>query len=121
MQRLEKVIYMLNRQHESLKQESDSYLPRVGSYYSLLGQFYYKQGQFENANKWVRFVENNPKETALQLTPMAVNNTLNIALGRLKKTNISDRHIQLFIVGDQLLWGAAEPLRRMLNIGLARV
>lgn len=52
MQRLEKVIYMLNRQHNSLKQGSDSYLPRVGAYYSLLGQFYYKQGQLENANKW---------------------------------------------------------------------
>jgi tetratricopeptide (TPR) repeat protein len=51
MQRLEKVIYMMNRQHESLKEESDLYLPRVGSYYSLLGQFYYKKEQFENANK----------------------------------------------------------------------
>ncbi|WP_440683433.1 aspartate-semialdehyde dehydrogenase [Cysteiniphilum halobium] len=79
------------------------------------------QQELEKANEWVRFVDNDPKLTAKHLTPMAVSNTLDIAVGRLKKTNLSDRHIQLFTVGDQLLWGAAEPLRRMLNICLARV
>ena len=79
------------------------------------------QQKLKNANEWVRFVDNDPKQTAKQLTPMAVSNTLDIAVGRLKKTNISDRHIQLFTVGDQLLWGAAEPLRRMLKICLTRI
>ncbi len=69
-----------------------------------------------SANPWVRFVENTPQETAKYLTPMAVTDTLNISVGRVKRTNLSNRHIQLFTVGDQLLWGAAEPLRRMLNI-----
>lgn len=77
--------------------------------------------KLQSANEWVRFVENEPNKTAKQLTPMAVSNTLNIALGRLKKTNISDRHIQLFTIGDQLLWGAAEPLRRVLNIFLISI
>lgn len=69
-----------------------------------------------SANKWVDFIENNPQDTAKYLTPLAVTDTLKIAVGRLKKTNISNKHIQLFTVGDQLLWGASEPLRRMLKI-----
>ena len=52
MQRLEKVVNMLNRDHEALKESSDSYLPKLGSYYALLGQFYFRQGHFENAQKW---------------------------------------------------------------------
>ena len=71
------------------------------------------------ANEYVRFVPNNPQDTAKYLTPLSVTGTLDIAIGRLKKTNISNRHIQAFTVGDQLLWGAAEPIRRMLNICLA--
>jgi len=51
MQRLEKVIYMMNQNHVHYKKDSNLYLPRVGSYYSLLGQFYYKQQHFENAHK----------------------------------------------------------------------
>lgn len=77
--------------------------------------------KIKSANEWVRFVDNDPKQTAQHLTPMAVSNTLDIEVGRLKKTNLSDRHIQLFTVGDQLLWGAAEPLRRMLNICLTHI
>ncbi|GGG03423.1 aspartate-semialdehyde dehydrogenase [Cysteiniphilum litorale] len=77
--------------------------------------------KIKSANEWVRFVDNDPQQTAKHLTPMAVSNTLDIAVGRLKKTNLSDRHIQLFTVGDQLLWGAAEPLRRMLNICLTQI
>lgn len=76
--------------------------------------------KLQHANEWVSFVANDVKQTTLKLTPVSVSNTLDIAVGRLKKTNISDRHIQLFTVGDQLLWGAAEPLRRMLNICLNR-
>jgi tetratricopeptide (TPR) repeat protein len=53
MQRLEKVIYMMNKEHENLKSEGNFYLPRVGSYYVLLGQFYFKQNHFENSYKWL--------------------------------------------------------------------
>lgn len=52
MQRLEKVIYLCNQNHETLKQNHDSYLPKLGSYYALLGQFYLKQEDYDNASKW---------------------------------------------------------------------
>ncbi|QIV93935.1 aspartate-semialdehyde dehydrogenase [Allofrancisella frigidaquae] len=74
-----------------------------------------------SANPWVKLIENTPQATAKYLTPLAVTDTLDIAVGRLKKTNLSNKHIQLFTVGDQLLWGAAEPLRRALKIILNAV
>ncbi|MBK2125524.1 aspartate-semialdehyde dehydrogenase [Fangia hongkongensis] len=70
----------------------------------------------KTANPWVQYIENDPEATWHNLTPQSVSGSLNIAVGRLKRSNTSNRHIQLFTVGDQLLWGAAEPLRRMLNI-----
>jgi aspartate-semialdehyde dehydrogenase len=70
----------------------------------------------KNGNEWVRFVDNNKEDTFKSLTPISTSGTLDIAVGRVKKTNISPYHINLFTVGDQLLWGAAEPLRRILNI-----
>ncbi len=69
-----------------------------------------------SANEYVKFVPNTPEDTAKYLTPLSVTDSLDIAVGRLKTTSISKRHIQLFTVGDQLLWGAAEPIRRTLNI-----
>ena len=74
--------------------------------------------RIKSANEWLRYVENVPEQTASQLTPLSVSGCLDIAVGRLKQSNISTRHINLFTVGDQLLWGAAEPLRRMFNICL---
>ncbi|QLE79048.1 aspartate-semialdehyde dehydrogenase [Francisella sp. Scap27] len=71
-----------------------------------------------SANEYVKFVPNTPEDTAKHLTPLSVSGSLDIAVGRLKTTSISKKHIQLFTVGDQLLWGAAEPLRRVLNICL---
>ncbi|WP_119344560.1 aspartate-semialdehyde dehydrogenase [Facilibium subflavum] len=71
------------------------------------------------ANPWVRFVENDDMQTYQQLTPLSVAGTLDIAVGRLKKSLTAPNHIHLFTVGDQLLWGAAEPLRRMLKILLS--
>lgn len=68
------------------------------------------------ANPWVKFVSNNKPETLKELTPASVSGTLDIAVGRLKRLNFGSEYISLFTVGDQLLWGAAEPLRRMLNI-----
>lgn len=78
----------------------------------------YIQNVIGSANEYVKIVANNAKDTAEKLTPLAVSGKLDIAVGRIKKTNISNKHIQLFTVGDQLLWGAAEPIRRMLNICL---
>ena len=73
----------------------------------------------KNGNEWVRFVENNKADTLSQLTPVAINGSLEIGVGRLKRMNIGEEYISLFTVGDQLLWGAAEPIRRMLNILVA--
>ena len=68
------------------------------------------------ANPWVKFVANNKPDTLRELTPASVSGTLDIAVGRLKTLKFGPEYISLFTVGDQLLWGAAEPLRRMLNI-----
>jgi aspartate-semialdehyde dehydrogenase len=70
----------------------------------------------KNGNEWVKLVDNNKDATFKDLTPISTSGSLDIAVGRVKKTNISPYHINLFTVGDQLLWGAAEPLRRVLNI-----
>lgn len=69
-----------------------------------------------NANDWVRVIPNTKEETLKHLTPADVTGTLNVPVGRLHKLNIGPEYLTLFTVGDQLLWGAAEPLRRMLKI-----
>lgn len=70
----------------------------------------------KTGNEWVRFVQNNKADTVKFLTPVSVSGTLDIAIGRLRKLNLGDEYLSAFTVGDQLLWGAAEPLRRMINI-----
>ncbi|NOY69520.1 MAG: aspartate-semialdehyde dehydrogenase [Deltaproteobacteria bacterium] len=70
----------------------------------------------QSANKWVRIVPNNQPETARDLTPAAVTGTLSVPVGRLRKLNMGNDFLSAFTVGDQLLWGAAEPVRRMLKI-----
>lgn len=67
-------------------------------------------------NKWVKYVANSKDDTLSCLTPASISGKLDIAIGRLRRLNIGKEYITLFTVGDQLLWGAAEPLRRMLNI-----
>ena len=67
-------------------------------------------------NKWLDVVEDTKEATVKRLTPVAVTGTLTVALGRLRKLNMGPEYLGAFTVGDQLLWGAAEPLRRMLNI-----
>jgi len=67
-------------------------------------------------NPWVRVVPNNKESTLHCLTPTAVSGTLNVAIGRLRKLALGSEFLAAFTVGDQLLWGAAEPLRRMLSI-----
>ena len=69
-----------------------------------------------NHNDWVRLIPNTKQATMEQLTPVAVTGTMDIPVGRLRKTNLGSQYVGAFTVGDQLLWGAAEPLRRMLRI-----
>jgi aspartate-semialdehyde dehydrogenase len=69
-----------------------------------------------NSNPWVRLIPNDRESTLRCLTPTAVSGTLNVPIGRLHKLNLGPQYLGAFTVGDQLLWGAAEPLRRMLNI-----
>jgi aspartate-semialdehyde dehydrogenase len=64
----------------------------------------------------VRVVPNNKDQTLAQLTPAAVTGTLTVPVGRLRKLAMGPEYLGAFTVGDQLLWGAAEPLRRMLRI-----
>lgn len=68
------------------------------------------------ANDWVQVVPNEREITMKSLTPAAVTGTLATPVGRLRKMSIGDEYLSAFTVGDQLLWGAAEPLRRMLRI-----
>ena len=68
------------------------------------------------ANSWVRVIPNNKESTTRCLTPTAVSGTLNVPIGRIHKLKLGPQYLGAFTVGDQLLWGAAEPLRRMLGI-----
>ena len=69
-----------------------------------------------NANPWVKVIPNDRESSMQQLTPVAVTGTLDIPVGRLRKMHMGGEYLNAFTVGDQLLWGAAEPLRRMLAI-----
>ncbi|OPH35436.1 aspartate-semialdehyde dehydrogenase [Moraxella equi] len=70
---------------------------------------------------WLDVVPNNKPDSMARLTPVAVTGTLNVAVGRLRKMNMGGEYLTAFTVGDQLLWGAAEPLRRMLAIIQGRI
>ena len=67
-------------------------------------------------NDWVKVVPNQREITLKELTPTAVTGTLSVPVGRLRKLSMGPQYLSAFTVGDQLLWGAAEPLRRMLRI-----
>ncbi|MDR1424668.1 MAG: aspartate-semialdehyde dehydrogenase [Azoarcus sp.] len=69
-----------------------------------------------SANQWVKVVPNEREITERELTPAAVTGTLSVPVGRLHKLAMGPEYLGAFTVGDQLLWGAAEPLRRMLRI-----
>jgi len=68
------------------------------------------------ANDWVKVVPNQREISLKELTPTAVTGTLSVPVGRLRKLPMGGEYLSAFTVGDQLLWGAAEPLRRMLRI-----
>ena len=74
------------------------------------------EGMLAEANDWVKVVPNRKEETLAELTPAAVTGKLSVPVGRLRKLPMGDDYLSAFTVGDQLLWGAAEPLRRMLRI-----
>jgi aspartate-semialdehyde dehydrogenase len=67
-------------------------------------------------NDWVKVVPNERQQTMDELTPAAVTGTLTVPVGRMRKLTMGNDYLSAFTVGDQLLWGAAEPLRRMLRI-----
>jgi aspartate-semialdehyde dehydrogenase len=68
------------------------------------------------SNDWVKVVPNERDATIQELTPAKVTGTLSVPIGRIRKLAMGPEYISAFTVGDQLLWGAAEPLRRMLRI-----
>lgn len=74
------------------------------------------EGMLADAHDWVRVVPNRREETLAELTPAAVTGKLTVPVGRLRKLPMGEDYLAAFTVGDQLLWGAAEPLRRMVRI-----
>jgi aspartate-semialdehyde dehydrogenase len=74
------------------------------------------QGIVAEGNEWVRVVPNRKEESLAELTPAAVTGKLTVPVGRIRKLPMGGEYLAAFTVGDQLLWGAAEPLRRMLRI-----
>jgi aspartate-semialdehyde dehydrogenase len=78
------------------------------------------EGMLAAGNPWAKVIPNNVEASRVGLTPAAVSGTLTVPVGRLRKMKMGDDYLTAFTCGDQLLWGAAEPLRRMLRILLAR-
>jgi aspartate-semialdehyde dehydrogenase len=78
------------------------------------------ESMLAQANDWVKVVPNKRDITIKELTPTAVTGTLTVPIGRLRKLPMGGQYLSAFTVGDQLLWGAAEPLRRMLRILLQK-
>jgi len=74
------------------------------------------ESMLAEANDWVKVVPNRREESLAELTPAAVSGKLSVPVGRLRKLPMGEDYLTAFTVGDQLLWGAAEPLRRMLRI-----
>ena len=74
------------------------------------------EGMLAEGNEWVKVVPNRKEESLAELTPAAVSGKLAVPVGRLRKLPMGQDFLSAFTVGDQLLWGAAEPLRRMLRI-----
>ncbi|MFZ5561239.1 MAG: aspartate-semialdehyde dehydrogenase [Pseudomonadota bacterium] len=74
----------------------------------------------KSGNDWVKFVPNDREISVKELTPAAITGGLKIGVGRVRKLNMGPQYLSAFVIGDQLLWGAAEPLRRMLRILLGK-
>jgi aspartate-semialdehyde dehydrogenase len=78
------------------------------------------EAMLAGANDWVQVIPNERELSLRELTPAAVTGSLEVPVGRIRKMNMGPEYVSAFTVGDQLLWGAAEPLRRMLLILLER-
>ncbi len=78
------------------------------------------EGMIAAANPWAKVIPNQREATIRELTPAAVTGTLSVPIGRLRKLPMGGQYLSAFTVGDQLLWGAAEPLRRMLRVLLEK-
>ena len=78
------------------------------------------EAMIAGGNEWVRVIPNNPTDSVRRLTPAAVTGSLEVPIGRLRKLAMGGDYLGAFTVGDQLLWGAAEPLRRMVRILIGR-
>ena len=74
------------------------------------------EGILASANEWAKVVPNKREASIKELSPAAVTGSLICPVGRLRKLNMGGQYLSAFTVGDQLLWGAAEPLRRMLRV-----
>jgi aspartate-semialdehyde dehydrogenase len=78
------------------------------------------ESMLAGANRWVRVIPNQREESIRELSPARVSGKMDIPIGRLRKLAMGGEYLSAFTIGDQLLWGAAEPLRRMLRILLDR-
>jgi aspartate-semialdehyde dehydrogenase len=78
------------------------------------------EGMLAGAHEWVKVVPNTREASLASLTPAAVSGKLEVPIGRLRKLPMGPQYLAAFTVGDQLLWGAAEPVRRMLRILIER-
>ncbi|HBR0798115.1 TPA: aspartate-semialdehyde dehydrogenase [Klebsiella quasipneumoniae] len=75
-----------------------------------------------HSHPWINYIPNNKQESVSKLTPAAISGSLQVGIGRYKKMSLNNEPVySVLTVGDQLLWGAAEPLRRMLNILLGKI
>ena len=74
------------------------------------------EGMLSAHNEWAKVIPNQRDMTLSELTPVKVTGTLSVPVGRLRKLSMGSQYLSAFTVGDQLLWGAAEPLRRMLQV-----
>lgn len=74
------------------------------------------ESMIKSHNEWIHFVPNHKEITMKELTPEYISGTLKIGVGRVRKMNMGDQFLNVFTVGDQLMWGAAEPLRRTLRL-----
>jgi len=76
------------------------------------------EAMLASAHEWVKVVPNVKDASIRELTPTAVSGTLTVPIGRLRKMQLGPQYLAAFTCGDQLLWGAAEPIRRILKIVL---
>jgi len=72
-------------------------------------------------NEWVKVIPNNREASIRELSPARISGTMTVPIGRLRKLAMGPEYLSAFTVGDQLLWGAAEPLRRMLRLLLNKL